>query len=256
MPSTAFLLTLPLLALSLYGIPAGKTPPVDKHAKTTSSGIRMTYYKPNKSTAPPEDAKLLDEQYPNKGKITRLINVTTPHQGCYAFLFKEKILSETHYGGDSSDVYGTLPNGTFGVVRRDYNEPYTTTIKNLYAYVLIEDHGGYVEKRKFQDFGNEVYYPEFLYDYCLVDDADANGEPEFYLTYFGLSDGLDAKPLKVIVYSSSYPKAKATAYYPAGNEEDIYHVKYDDSWNLLPKKIQQRANAIIKEVKDKKLVDV
>lgn len=256
MPSIAFFFTLPLLALCLNGVSVIKTPPVDKHARATSSGIRMTYYKPNKGTVPTENAKLLDQQYPNKGKITLLINATTPHQGSYAFLFKEKILSETHYGGDSSDVYGTLPNGTFGVVRRDYNEPYTTTIKNVYAYVLIEDHGGYVEKRKFQDFGNEVYFPEFLYDYCLVDDADANGDPEFYLTYFGLSDGLDAKPLKVIVYCSSYPKAKATAYYPAGNEEDVYHVTYDDGWGMLPKKIQQRANAIIKEVKDKKLVDL
>ncbi|WP_320054458.1 hypothetical protein [uncultured Acetobacteroides sp.] len=256
MPLIAQLLFVTLLALCKSGAAAVKTLPVDKHARATSTGIRMTYYKPGKGSVPTKEAKLLNAQYPNKGEITLLINVATPHQGCYVFLFKEKIISETHHGGDSSDVYGTLPNGTFGVVRRDYNEPYTTTIKNLYGYILAEDHGGYVEKRKFQDFGNEVYFPEFLYDYCLVDDADGNGDPEFYLTYFGLSDGLDAKPLKVIVYSSSCPKAKATAYYPGGNEDDVYYVTYDDSWSMLPKKIQQRANAIIKEVKDKGLIDI
>lgn len=41
----------------------------------------------------------------------------------------------------------------------------------------------------------------YFINYCEVGDADKDGFPEFYLTYFGESDGLDAKPLKVIVYT-------------------------------------------------------
>lgn len=138
----------------------------------------------------------------------------------------------------------------------------STVVKyhNIYAYILIEDHGGTLERAKFQDFGNEVYSPEFQYPYCQVDDADNNGMPEFYLTYFGSSDGLDAKPLKVIVYTANkavrntFEKSKATAWYPGGNEEDVYHVEYDANWNKLPKTIQARGMKILNEIKSKNIL--
>lgn len=130
---------------------------------------------------------------------------------------------------------------------------------NLYANILLEDHGGTLAVAKFQDFGNEVYTPEFQYPYCRVDDADNDGMPEFYLTYFGFGDGLDAKPLKVIVYTSSHSnrkleKSKATAWYPAGNEEDTYHVEYDTNWAKLPRAIQLRGKKILNDIKNKKVV--
>ena len=135
------------------------------------------------------------------------------------------------------------------------------SVHNLYADIVLEDHGGTLPIASFKDFGNEVYWPEFLYPYCIVDDADHDGTPEFYLTYFGASDGLDAKPLKVIVYSTEhrihakYMKSKVTAYYPAVNEDDRYHVEYDTSWKKLPKPIADRAMELVREVKRKGLVE-
>jgi hypothetical protein len=250
MTRTARLLTLALLLLSINRADA-KT---DQGNAAGKKSIRVAYYKPNAPA--PEIAKVLNKRYPTKGKATLLITVSTKDGGCYAFRFSEKLTCEPRTeGGDSSDVYGIKENGEMGVVSRYYNEPYTITVKNIYAYVLSEDHGTYIEKCKFQDFGNEIYFPNFLYRYCLVDDADGDGKPEFYLTYFASSDGLDAKPLKVIVYGNELTKSKATAYYPAGNEEDVYHVEYDSSWSKLPLKIQQRVKAIIKEVKDTNAVD-
>lgn len=130
---------------------------------------------------------------------------------------------------------------------------------NLYANILLEDHGGTLGVAKFQDFGNEVYAPEFQYPYCQVDDADHDGMPEFYLTYFGFGDGLDAKPLKVIVYTSSHSnrkleKSKATAWYPGGNEGETYHVDYDPNWGKLPRAIQLRGKKILSDIKNKKIV--
>lgn len=130
---------------------------------------------------------------------------------------------------------------------------------NIYANLLVEDHGGTLLMAKFQDFGGPLYFPEFQYPYCQVDDADHDGSPEFYLTYFGLSDGLDAKPLKVIIYTASqstrkFEKSKATAWYPWGNEGETYYVDYDANWKQLPKAIQLRGKKILNEIKNKKIV--
>jgi len=43
-------------------------------------------------------------------------------------------------------------------------------------------------------------------DYCVAEDVDKNKSPEFYLTYFETSDELDAKALKIIVYSKKMRK--------------------------------------------------
>lgn len=143
---------------------------------------------------------------------------------------------------------------------KEEKQPGPYGVHNLYAEIVLEDHGGTVPVASFKDFGNEVYWPEFLYPYCIVDDADHDGTPEFYLTYFGASDGLDAKPLKVIVYSTEhriharYVKNKVTAYYPAGNEDDRYHLEYDAGWKKLPKPIADRAMDLVREVKRKGVV--
>lgn len=139
------------------------------------------------------------------------------------------------------------------------SDAFSVKYHNIYANLLVEDHGGTLLMAKFQDFGNEVYSPEFQYPYCQVDDADHDGSPEFYLTYFGSSDGLDAKPLKVIIYTASqsarkFEKSKATAWYPAGNEEDTYHVEYDANWKKLPSLVQARGLKILKDIKNKKVV--
>lgn len=126
---------------------------------------------------------------------------------------------------------------------------------NLYALILLHDHGTEIEKLKFQDFGNEVYWPEFDYANCSISDEDKDGMPEFYLSYMGESDGLDAKPYKQIIYTqtpktkATFIKSKATAFYPAGNEEDVYRVEYDSNWKTLPQAIQQKSNNIIKKHK-------
>ena len=75
------------------------------------------------------------------------------------------------------------------------------TPKDLYSGIFLEDHGGLIPQITFKDFAKDLGQPMYFINYCEVGDADKDGFPEFYLTYFGESDGLDAKPLKVIVYT-------------------------------------------------------
>ncbi len=124
---------------------------------------------------------------------------------------------------------------------------------NLYALVLLHDHNGVIEKVKFQDFGNAVYWPEFDYPNCSISDENKDGSPEFYLSYIGLSDGLDAKPYKQIIYTipdnskgKYFEKSKATAFYPSGNETDVYTIEYETNWNSLPQNIKIKSKQILK----------
>ena len=210
----------------------------------------------NKSVKPALKIRYLHEKDPDfnllnnaivnigKGKTKLLIDVRTKSLEHYIFAFKENIIKISNYGGDSVDVYG-LDNKP---VRKDYVEPVSDTTKMLSAFIIKEQNNKYIKKCTFQDSGSELYYPTFEYKYCLADDIDNDGQPEFYLTYFGESDGLDAKPLKVITYYH-FNKVKATAYYPAGNEEDEYHVEYDKNWKTLPKIIQKKVNHILESRK-------
>lgn len=182
------------------------------------------------------------------GQTTLIIQCNSEY-GVFDFIFKKKVITLTDYGGDSSEVYGK--NGE--VVRKDYNEPYTISEHNLYAFIVQHDKtGGTTLKAKFQDFGNEVYWPEFDYEFCLISDEDRDGKPEFYLSYTGMSDGLDAKPFKQIIYTIvdgtarlDSVKSKATAYYPAGNDGDVYTVEYDENWKALPKAIRGKSKKIL-----------
>ncbi|MGQ7852921.1 hypothetical protein ACUN24_01595 [Pedobacter sp. WC2501] len=210
----------------------------------------------NKSVKPTLKIRYLHEKDPDfnllnnaivnisKGKTKLLIDVRTKSLEHYIFAFKENIIKISNHGGDSVDVYG-LDNKP---VRKDYVEPVSDTTKMLSAFIIKEQNNKYIKKSTFQDSGSELYYPTFEYKYCLVDDIDNDGQPEFYLTYFGESDGLDAKPLKVITYYQ-FKKVKATAYYPAGNEEDEYYVDYDKNWKTLPKIIQKKVNHILESRK-------
>jgi hypothetical protein len=210
----------------------------------------------NKSVKPTLKIRYLHEKDPDfnllnnaivnisKGKTKLLIDVRTKSLEHYIFAFKENIIKIINYGGDSVDVYG-LDNKP---VRKDYVEPVSDTTKMLSAFIIKEQNNKYIKKCTFQDSGSELYYPTFEYKYCLADDVDNDGQPEFYLTYFGESDGLDAKPLKVITYYL-FEKIKATAYYPAGNEEDEYYIDYDKNWKTLPKIIQKKVNHILESRK-------
>ena len=210
----------------------------------------------NKSVKPALKIRYLDEKDPDfdllnnsivnigKGKTKLLIDVRTKSLEHYIFAFKENIIKISNYGGDSVDVYG-LDNKP---VRKDYVEPVSDTTKMLSAFIIKEQNNKYIKKCTFQDSGSELYYPTFEYKYCLADDVDNDGQPEFYLTYFGESDGLDAKPLKVITYYH-FEKIKATAYYPAGNEEDEYYIDYDKNWKTLPKIIQKKVKHILESRK-------
>lgn len=189
------------------------------------------------------------------GKTTMLIQTRTNY-GEFHFIFKKKIKKLEHLAGNYNDVFGTKSDGSWGVVRKEYNEPYTFSEHNLYAFIILSDHGGTIEKVKFQDFGNAVYWPEFDYPNCFVADENKDGIPEFYLTYTGNSDGLDAKPYKQIVYTFSkknkeFVKSKATAYFPAGNEEDVYYEEFDANWKSLPVEIQAKSKAILAKNKTK-----
>jgi hypothetical protein len=216
--------------------------------------LKIKHYYPKDSLAFAEDFDDVDYHYERKefGKTTMLIHCES-EIGNFEFVFKKKILSLERFGGDSTNVYGAN-----GKITKEYNEPYTLSKHNLYALVLLHDHGGVLEKIKFQDFGNEVYWPEFDYANCSISDENKDGIPEFYLAYLGDSDGLDAKPYKQIIYThfkdspkKEFIKYKVTSFYPAGNEGDVYSIEYDTNWKKLPKAIQAKSNLILKKHKGK-----
>ncbi len=117
--------------------------------------------------------------------------------------------------------------------------------KDLHAGIFLEDHGGLLEKITFKDFAVGLSQPVYLEEFCNIQDIDNNSYPEFYLMYFTESDGLDAKPLKLIIYTSSdkgktYQKSKITAWIPF-QPEDKLKIEKDSNFNNLDKKIQQKA---------------
>lgn len=124
------------------------------------------------------------------------------------------------------------------------------TPKDLHAGIFLEDHGGLLQQVTFKDFAQGLAQPRYLVNFCEVGDADKNGFPEFYLTYFEESDGLDAKPLKVIVYTDmggkTLSKSKITGWIPF-QEEDQYREVKDANFSLLPKEIRLKAEKILKE---------
>ncbi len=124
--------------------------------------------------------------------------------------------------------------------------------KDLYAGIYLEDHGGLIPLITFKDFAKGLAQPRYLINYCEIGDADQDGFPEFYLTYFEESDGLDAKPLKVIVYTKigekTLSKSKITAWIPF-QEEDQYREEKDENFKSLPKAIRLKAEKIVKEAK-------
>lgn len=124
---------------------------------------------------------------------------------------------------------------------------------DLYAGLFLEDHGGIVEQIRFKHFAGLLSQPIFLLNYCVAEDADENDSPEFYLTYFEDSDGLDAKPLKVIVYNKKgkvFIKSKITAWIPF-QEEDYFRIEKDDNFKKLPASIQKKAERLLNEAKIK-----
>ncbi|GEM64136.1 hypothetical protein SF1_21180 [Sphingobacterium faecium NBRC 15299] len=125
--------------------------------------------------------------------------------------------------------------------------------KDLHAGIFLEDHGGLISKITFKDFAKGLAQPKYLINYCEVDDANMDGFPEFYLTYFEESDGLDAKPLKVIVYTNrggkTFSKSKITCWIPF-QEEDQYREVKDANFNLLPKQIRLKAEKLLQDAKN------
>lgn len=167
---------------------------------------------------------------PLKGNTVLVINYFSPNTGSYLWFFNE---SKSSFKGALTD------------------EPY-----DLHAGIYLEDHGGLLEKNTFNDFAGGLSQPNYLLDYCFIDVQDKNGNPTFYLTYFMDSDGLDAKPLKVIVYTkkgTSFVKSKVTAWIPF-QEEDKYRIEKDQNFNLLPQKIQNKALKILKDIKEKNII--
>ncbi len=196
------------------------------------------------------DFQSINDEFKGQGIVKKIISTETGN-GFYYFVFLEKPMRKEEYRGKVVTEYGVKSNGEWGEVKKEEDDDVVYSIKNLRAFILRSYHGGYDRIQKFQDDGNVVYWPEFVYNDCLVDDADDDGHPEFYLTYFGFNDGLDAKPLKIIVYNSGakvgdgFLKAKMTAFYPVGNEGDEYRVEYDEAWLSLPDAVKARMKNIL-----------
>ncbi len=125
--------------------------------------------------------------------------------------------------------------------------------KDLHAGIFLEDHGGLISKITFKDFAKGLAQPKYLINYCEVGDANIDGFPEFYLTYFEESDGLDAKPLKVIIYTNragkTFSKSKITCWIPF-QEGDQYQEVKDANFNLLPKQIRLKAEKLLQDAKN------
>lgn len=126
------------------------------------------------------------------------------------------------------------------------------TPKDLHAGIFLEDHGGIIPLVTFNDFAVGLAQPRYLINFCELVDADKDGFPEFYLTYFEESDGLDAKPLKVIIYTNkdkkAFSKSKITGWIPF-QEEDEYREIKDINFIALPKEIRLKAEKILKNAK-------
>ncbi|PRD55983.1 hypothetical protein [Sphingobacterium gobiense] len=125
--------------------------------------------------------------------------------------------------------------------------------KDLHAGIFLEDHGGLLPQIVFKDFAVGLAQPKYLINSCEIGDANNDGFPEFYLTYFEESDGLDAKPLKVIVYTrlagDKFSKSKVTAWIPF-QLEDQYREEKDANFRLLPQDIGRKAEKILKVAKN------
>ncbi|WP_282628414.1 hypothetical protein [Empedobacter sedimenti] len=162
---------------------------------------------------------------PLAGDPVLVVNYFAEKEGSYLFYFNEaKAKGESYLTDNPKDLHGGL---------------------------YIEDHGGILELIKFKDFAGPLSEPSYLLDFCVADDADKNKSPEFYLTYFEASDGLDAKPLKIIVYSKNgktFTKSKITAWIPF-QPEDKYKVEKDENYKKLPKSIQVKAEQLLNKAK-------
>jgi len=226
---------------------------------------KVTYFYPKDSLEFNQqfDDIAFNYEYKTYGKTTMIIHCESAY-GIYDFIFKKEILKLSRI----LDYENTSVSEVFDFKTKNWkltedSNPYPTTNTevvdsinfsehNLYALIVAHDHGGIIQKAKFQDFGNVVYWPEFDYPNCSISDENKDGIPEFYLSYFGNSDGLDAKPYKQIVYTfnnKNIEKSKATSYYPSGNEGDSYHIDFDENWKKLSILIQKKSQKLIKDHK-------
>lgn len=163
---------------------------------------------------------------PLSGNPVMIVQSFVPDHGSYIWFLNESKAKNPTYSGENS--------------------------KDLHAGIFLEDHGGLIPQVTFKDFAQGLAQPRYLINFCEIGDADKNGFPEFYLTYFEESDGLDAKPLKVIVYTKTggktLSKSKITGWIPF-QEEDQYREVKDANFSLLPKEIRLKAEKILKEAK-------
>lgn len=121
-------------------------------------------------------------------------------------------------------------------------------VDHIYAYGFNVVNGVLKEEWRFKDFGNPIYWPRFYLNDSGILDGEADDVPKYVIAYFGSSDGLDAKPLKIITYIEGV-KYKATALYPAGNEGDVYHIIYDQNWKKMPKSMQIYVSNLFRKLK-------
>lgn len=227
--------------------------------------VTVDYFYPKNEVAFNATSDVISFDYESKkyGRTTMIVHSTGTF-GTFDFIFKKKILKltrtinfknvsvEEQYNTTTKKWNLTESSNLYPSKKEQAIDTTTYSTHHLYAIILAHDHGGVVEKVLFQDFGNEIYWPEFDYKNCSISDENKDGIPEFYLTYIGNSDGLDAKPLKQIIYSFTnkiLEKSKATAYMPAGNEDDTFYIEYDTNWKKLSKAIQTKSQKIINQHK-------
>jgi len=225
--------------------------------------VTVAYYYPKDSVKFQQDITNMDYHYAKEqyGRTTMFIHCESAI-GSFDFIFKKKVhkLSRmiSYANGAVGEVFDTVANKW--VLEPDSRTPASMTSKptdttvysehDLFA-IIVKHAGNKTEQLSlFKDFGNVVYWPAFDYANCNISDENKDGKPEFYLSYMGNSDGLDTKPYKQIIYTFSagnntIVKSKATAYYPAGNEEDKYTEAFDANWKSLPKPVQAKSKGIL-----------
>lgn len=125
----------------------------------------------------------------------------------------------------------------------------------LNSYILSEEHGGYLENIRFEEEGANNKLVAYLDDACLVEDADSDGEPEFYLTY---SVDRTAEQGHKTIHLYIFTKLNGETDFSIGEIQAVYQNKTsgalkiqegDSTFLGMSKEIQKKAEQILKGIK-------
>ena len=152
--------------------------------------IAVNYYYPKNEASFNTSNDVISFDYESKkyGKTTMIVHSSGTF-GTFDFIFKKKILKVTRvinfkdvsvkeqFNTTTKKWALTENSNTYPAKKEQAIDTATYSTHHLYAINLAHDHGGLVEKMLVQDFGNEIYWPEFDYKNCSISDENNDGIP-------------------------------------------------------------------------------